>query len=491
MEKWRYLSNAYRQMRTLLRRVLERRAQLPVVPAAAPAAPSQALLTQLLAGRGRAARPGWQAAADALVQHADACLPLVQEGLGQATEEAALARLAQVCACVASPAARQLLVELAQRPHLPSRTVALRALGRLPAVPTEAHLFHQLAEEELRLAQHLLHGMQAAKADLRAALGYEVRQGRQRLLGTLLQVYAQPPVLATQRRLVHLVGERQAVALEALADLLPQPLYRGIQALLDSGELSAKVQVLDELLGPLATAEAVEALVVCRGAAAFSAWTISLALRQWHPQPATVAHLVPHLSDPSALVRESALAVLRQLPVQRPAAYDMLCALYPTSDFAAMVASVSTSAPCVSAQGRVHMLKGTALFAETPENVLAAIVPIMQEVTYAAGQEIFAKGTLGTSLFMVCQGEVAIYDGRRHLATFGTGDFFGELALLDAEPRSATAVALSDVVAFRLDQEDFYDVMEERYEVLRTILRVLCQRLRHQNEQTQVAASAT
>jgi CRP-like cAMP-binding protein len=47
-------------------------------------------------------------------------------------------------------------------------------------------------------------------------------------------------------------------------------------------------------------------------------------------------------------------------------------------------------------------------------------------------------------------------------------------------------VAHGAVVAFRLDQEDFYDVMEERGEVLRNILRVLCQRLRRQNERMQV-----
>nr|GFD31676.1 hypothetical protein [Tanacetum cinerariifolium] len=78
--------------------------------------------------------------------------------------------------------------------------------------------------------------------------------------------------------------------------------------------------------------------------------------------------------------------------------------------------------------------------------------------------------------------EVGIFNGPQLLTTFRQGDFFGELALLDAEPRSATAVAQSAVRAFRLDQDDFYDVMEERGEVLRNILRVLCQRLRKQNE---------
>ena len=63
---------------------------------------------------------------------------------------------------------------------------------------------------------------------------------------------------------------------------------------------------------------------------------------------------------------------------------------------------------------------------------------------------------------------------------------FGELALLDAEARSASAVALGPVVAFRIDQEDFYDVLEECAEVVRSIMRVLCQRLRRQNEKMQV-----
>jgi CRP-like cAMP-binding protein len=111
----------------------------------------------------------------------------------------------------------------------------------------------------------------------------------------------------------------------------------------------------------------------------------------------------------------------------------------------------------------------------------------MKEVTFHDEQQVFAKGDLGASLFIVYEGEVGIFSGAQHLATFRKGDFFGELALLDAEPRSATAVAKGNVVAFRLDQEDFYDVMEERSEVLRNIMRVLCQRLRRQNEKTMAA----
>jgi CRP-like cAMP-binding protein len=90
---------------------------------------------------------------------------------------------------------------------------------------------------------------------------------------------------------------------------------------------------------------------------------------------------------------------------------------------------------------------------------------------------------------LVCDGEVDIFNGEQQLTTFHKGDFFGELALLDAEPRSATAVARGAVVALRLDQEEFFEVMEDCPEVLRNILRVLCQRLRRQNEKMQVPHS--
>ena len=58
-------------------------------------------------------------------------------------------------------------------------------------------------------------------------------------------------------------------------------------------------------------------------------------------------------------------------------------------------------------------------------------------------------------------------------------DIFGELALLDPEPRSATATADTDCLLLRLDQGPFYELMDERNEVGRGVLKVLCRRLRN------------
>jgi hypothetical protein len=396
--------------------------------------------------------------------------------------------LAQVCAHQATAAARQVLVAAAQGANLHARAAALRALSNYDTVKTDSALFQRLVEKEMRLAQHLLHGMMSANAELRSALRYELRKVQQRLFGLLMQVYERQPIMDAQRGVAHSAGDRQANALEILDNLIPRPLYQGLQALLDTGRLSDKVRIFDGLLGPLTSAEPIQHFIVRHGAEAFSAWTISVALRQWHPQPAIVEHLYQHLDTANLLIQESALLVLRQLPVQRPAAYDQLVAAHPT--VAAMLMPSSQTDSQASARERVLILKGTALFAETPENVLGSIVPIMKQMSFDPDQEIFVKGTLGNSLFIVCEGEVGIFDGPLQLTTFRKGDFFGELALLDAEARSATALALTPVVAFRIDQDDFYDVMEECSEVARTIMRVLCQRLRKQNEKMLTAAPA-
>jgi hypothetical protein len=211
-----------------------------------------------------------------------------------------------------------------------------------------------------------------------------------------------------------------------------------------------------------------------------------VALRHWQPtgSDAEIAELLSgYVQSPNALVRESALVAVGALPSPLN---QQLAAL-------AAQPSVMSHSPAsesrVSALERVVVLKSTSLFAQTPENVLSSIVPIMREVTFKEGQEIFAKGDIGTSLFILHDGQVGIFNGHQQLATFGPGDFFGELALLDTEPRSASAAALSQVVAFRLDQEDFYDVMEERGEVMRNILRMLCQRIRLQNEKMRELAA--
>ncbi len=84
----------------------------------------------------------------------------------------------------------------------------------------------------------------------------------------------------------------------------------------------------------------------------------------------------------------------------------------------------------------------------------------------------------GDSLYIIVSGEIIVHDGDYTINTLGEAEVFGKMALLDPEPRMASATAESDALLLRLDQESFYELMDTRSEVARGIIRVLTARLR-------------
>jgi CRP/FNR family transcriptional regulator, cyclic AMP receptor protein len=107
----------------------------------------------------------------------------------------------------------------------------------------------------------------------------------------------------------------------------------------------------------------------------------------------------------------------------------------------------------------------------------------LQQRRYAKGEVIFHQGDVGTALFIVRRGEVAIRlssaEGKEViLALLGRGDAFGELALLDGEPRSTDAVAREESSLLSLHQEDFRRFLSERPRVAMGLLAVLSRMVR-------------
>ena len=94
---------------------------------------------------------------------------------------------------------------------------------------------------------------------------------------------------------------------------------------------------------------------------------------------------------------------------------------------------------------RVTVLSRTPVFAGLPRRLLGRLAVQLFEKSYAPGEVIFHEGDPGKGLFIVLDGEVDILrltnDGERRIATFGPSTAFGELALIDDLPRSATARA--------------------------------------------------
>ena len=123
---------------------------------------------------------------------------------------------------------------------------------------------------------------------------------------------------------------------------------------------------------------------------------------------------------------------------------------------------------------KVLILKSVPIFASVPEGQLVDLATIAETVEFDAGEIIMNQGDLGTSMYIVVDGRVRIFEGDKDLAEHGTRAVFGELAALGPEPRAASVQALEDCTLLRLDGESLYDLMSGNKEVTRGIVHVLC-----------------
>jgi CRP/FNR family transcriptional regulator, cyclic AMP receptor protein len=131
---------------------------------------------------------------------------------------------------------------------------------------------------------------------------------------------------------------------------------------------------------------------------------------------------------------------------------------------------------------KVMVLKTVDIFAHTPEEILVDIAGLLKEMTLPAQQSVFEKGERGDSMYIIVEGEVEALDEGRAFTKMGARQVFGEMALLDGEPRTATIRTTQPTRLLRLDQEPFYELMDDRIEIARGVIHVLLQRLRKRTE---------
>jgi CRP/FNR family transcriptional regulator, cyclic AMP receptor protein len=101
---------------------------------------------------------------------------------------------------------------------------------------------------------------------------------------------------------------------------------------------------------------------------------------------------------------------------------------------------------------------------------------------FGKGDTIFSEGDRGDDFFVVVRGKVEIRSGDRRLETVGPKGIFGEMALIDASPRSATAVALTDVTVAPIKEKQFLFLVRHMPMFGLRVMRVLAKRLRRQNK---------
>lgn len=127
---------------------------------------------------------------------------------------------------------------------------------------------------------------------------------------------------------------------------------------------------------------------------------------------------------------------------------------------------------------KVVLLKELSIFNVLAHEELVEVASLLTDRTVAPGERIVEQGELGDCLYIIASGGVRVHDGERTLARLAAKQFFGELSLLDAEPRAASATATEETRLFRLGQSDFYALVADRPQIVQAINRGLCQMVR-------------
>jgi CRP/FNR family transcriptional regulator/CRP/FNR family cyclic AMP-dependent transcriptional regulator len=127
---------------------------------------------------------------------------------------------------------------------------------------------------------------------------------------------------------------------------------------------------------------------------------------------------------------------------------------------------------------RIRHLQRVPLFSGFNEDELRRIVELSRIVEVPAGTVVTQIGEPGDSFFVIIDGTVAVRTPVGAGSQLQPGDFFGEMSLLDGEPRSATIVAVTDLRLLIVDRSHFWRLLDETPDLIRRMLTILSRRVR-------------
>ena len=135
----------------------------------------------------------------------------------------------------------------------------------------------------------------------------------------------------------------------------------------------------------------------------------------------------------------------------------------------------------------IEVLRRAPLFATLDDDAFRLLTDELTEVDLSRGASVFREGDQGDQLYFIVSGKVKLGrtspDGRESLlAILGPGELFGEMALFDPSPRTATATAVSETRLAGLKNESLNALLRTRPEVSAQLLQALARRLRRTND---------
>jgi CRP-like cAMP-binding protein len=125
-------------------------------------------------------------------------------------------------------------------------------------------------------------------------------------------------------------------------------------------------------------------------------------------------------------------------------------------------------------------LASVPLLAGLDDRVRRRLAQIGKRRTYAAGESIVKEGSTGTALYVVLSGRVGVERGGSRVGELGSGDFFGELALIEEEPRSASVIAVDETECLLFPAWEFRALLDEQPQIAVAIMRALIERIHRQ-----------
>jgi CRP/FNR family transcriptional regulator, cyclic AMP receptor protein len=126
---------------------------------------------------------------------------------------------------------------------------------------------------------------------------------------------------------------------------------------------------------------------------------------------------------------------------------------------------------------KVEALKRAPLFAGLSRKELVQLARVSEDLEVPPGKVLCKEGRTGQEFFVIVDGEADVTRSGKHVATRTGGEFFGEIALLEDTPRTATVTAKTPLRFFVLTRKDFRHLVNENPNVERKVLRALARRV--------------
>ncbi|HET7807074.1 MAG TPA: cyclic nucleotide-binding domain-containing protein [Gaiellaceae bacterium] len=126
---------------------------------------------------------------------------------------------------------------------------------------------------------------------------------------------------------------------------------------------------------------------------------------------------------------------------------------------------------------KVELIKHTPLFANCSKRELEEIAHLADEIDLREGKEMTRQGSPGREFFVLLEGEAEVEKDGRVINQLSGGDFFGEIALVDDSPRTATVTATTPVRALVITDRSFRRLLKDQPEIQSKVLAALAARL--------------